>query len=256
MKRQRSMFFGKKPRRTPKKDGANPPVPERRRAAMSVRDLDVRFDNDTATQFGGYPLRHAYATEIGLDAKLAQRLKLARGPNAFTAPEAGRFLVDLKILGFDRLMHAESARLDPMLVACAGIEGLPGGKTLGNFLKEHTSAHVEALDRLNARFNAEAAKLGLHYDRLPCAELTANRAYLQYVAMAYNLGIHPAKAGRRRAPRTVNRWTVETVRTRLLVLCGNLRRRAKRWVLSLPNWWRYRTVFRQIGRTALPAPAT
>jgi len=477
MRRQRTTLFGKKPRNTPKKDGSNPPVPERRRAALRVEDLDIRFNNDTATQFGGYPLWHAYATEIGLDAKLAQHLKLTRGANGFTAPEAARFIIDVKLLGFERLMHVESARLDPMLTACAGIEGLPSGKTLGAFLKEHTPAHVEALDRLNVRLNAEQwaawredrgvtgemgvgidydsstftvygkqegadrgrcfrkkdkpgfqprfgfqaglgiilhhelcpqshnlnrdflafheetvrklprgarldfvrgdtgiysfgnirafelrtltygisapmtphfsealralrkedweegvdpegrpysiarirycpatwdgrmrtyivsrrlrdtngqrslfeggeykyfgyvtnrkgklldqfrfctercslesfikeAKLGLHYDRLPCGRLTANRAYLEYVRMAYNLGIYFKL---RRAPRTVNRWTLNTLRSRLLVVCGNLRRRAKRWVLSLPRWWPYQTVFRQIARTCLPAAAT
>jgi len=407
---------------------------------------------------------------VGLNAKLAQHLKLDRGPNAFTAPEAARFLVDAKLLGCERLMHVETARLDPMLTACAGLDGLPSGKTLGLFLKQHTPEHVAALDRLNVRLNdeqwrkfrragrgraearrrvgldydsstfavygkqqeadrgrsfrkkdspgfqprfaflaglgvmvnqelqpqshnlnrdfqefhresvgklprgaklafvrgdggiysfenvrlfegqrllyglsaavtphlrerilaiAEAdweegtdeagrvyslarirycpatwdgrertyllsrrlreprgqgylvegmrceyyayvtnlpgsayeqfrfctercsleafvkeAKLGLHYDRLPCAEATANRAYLQYVQTAYNLGIY---FKRHAAPRPVNRWTLDTVRARLWVVCGSLRRRAGRWVLSLARWWPYQTVFRRVA---------
>ena len=474
MRRQRTLYFGQKPGKTPRKDGTGPPVPERRHAALKTGELDIRFNNDTATQFGGYPLWHAFAAQVGLNAKLAQHLKLERGPQAFTAPEAARFLVDAKVLGCERLMHVETVRLDPMLTACAGLEGLPSGKTLGVFLKEHTAEHGAALDRLNVRLNdeqwrkfrrarrgsAEArrrvgldydsstfavygkqeeadrgrcfrkkdkpgfqprfaflaglgamvnqelrpqswnlnrdfeefhresvrklpkgaklafvrgdtgiysfenvrrferegliyglsaavtpplrerigaipeadweegtdeagrvysiarirycpvtwdgcartyvvsrrlreprgqayliegmrheywayvtnvkgsvyeqfrfctercslegfvkeAKLGLHYDRLPCAEATANRAYLAYVQMAYNLGIYFKLHA---APRPVNRWTLDTVRARLWAVCGNLRRRAGRWVLSLARWWPYQTVFRRMAELGL-----
>ena len=40
MKKQRTLFFQKRPEKTAKKDGTNPPVPERRRAAMDLRETD------------------------------------------------------------------------------------------------------------------------------------------------------------------------------------------------------------------------
>jgi hypothetical protein len=472
MRTQRTTFFGCRPRKNPKKDGANPPVPRRRHAALAPEAITVRFDNDTVTQCGGYPLWAAFARRAGLNAKLAQHLKLERGPNAFTAPEAARFLIDAKVLGCARLMHVEAVRLDPLLTACAGLDGLPSGKTLGSFLKEHSDAHVAALDRLNVRCNDEQwrrlrrgpvrvraarrvgldydastftvygrqeeadrgrcfrkkdqpgfqprfaflaglgvmvnqelrpqshnlnrdfwafhrasvaklprgaklrfvrgdggiyaqeniqafagdglqygvsaaltphlqqrlaaipetaweegqdeqgrpysitriryrpatwvqprtyilsrrlrettgqeyfddtarykyfayvtnypgsayeqfrfctercslegfikeAKLGVHYDRLPCAEASANRAYLAYVQLAYNLAIYFKL---QTAPAGVNRWTLNTVRARLLRVAGNLRRRAGQWVLSLARWWPYRSVFRRLWRTGL-----
>jgi len=466
------MFFGEKPVRSPRKNGANPPVPERRFGAAKPETIEVRFDNRTATQFGGYPLWHAFATEIGLDAKLAQHVKLKRGRNGFTTPEAARFLIDAKLLGCERLMHVETLRLDPMLTGCAGIDGLPSGKTLGVFLKQHAPSHVKALARLNERFNhtlwrrhgrrgdtkrgpqavgldydsttfavygkqegadrgrsfrkkdkpgfqprfaflaglgvmihqelrpeshglnkdfrafyreavarlpkgaklafvradgaayskdnirafeadgltyavsasltshlceaigtipesaweegeteegrpysvarlqycpktwdgrprtyvisrrlrskngqgylfeparykhfayvtnkrgalldqflfcvercslesfVKEAKLGMHYDRLPCSAETANRAYLEYVRLAYNLSIYfklhtaPGESG-------VNRWTVDTLRRRVWRVCGSIRRRRAGWQVSLPTWWPYRSVYRQIER--------
>jgi len=465
VRRQRNMFFGEKPARSPRKDGANRPVRERRFGAAMPDAIEVRFDNRTATQFGGYPLWHAFAMEIGLDAKLAQHVKLKRGRNGFTTPEAARFLIDAKLLGCERLMHVETLRLDPMLTGCAGIDGLPSGKTLGEFLKQHEPNHVAALARLNERFNhtlwqrgrkrgpqavgidydsttfavygkqegadrgrsfrkkdkpgfqprfaflaglgpilhqelrpeshglnkdflafhreavmrlpkgaklafvrgdgalysqenirafeADAltyavsatltshlreaiaaipeaaweegetdegrpysiarlrycpktwdgrkrtyvisrrlrsnhrqgylfegeqyksfayvtnkrgttldqflfcvercslesfikeAKLGMHYDRLPCAGETANRAYLEYVRLAYNLSIYFKL---HTAPRAVNRWTVDTLRRRVWNVVGNLRRHRAGWKLSLPIWWPYRSVYRQIER--------
>ena len=469
---QRTTFFGRKPAQTPRKDGENRPVHDRRRAAVKAGEIAIRFNNDTATQFGGYPLWHAFATDVGLNAKLSQHLKLPRGENGFTAVEAARFLVDAKVLGCARLMHVETLRLDPALARCSGIDGLPSGVTLGRILKEHTGEHVAALDRLNVRFNHELwrkhhrrkgtkpgprpvgldydsstfavygkqeqadrgrsfrkkdapgfqprfaflaglgvmihqqllpqshnlskdflafhreaverlpkgarlafvrgdggiysnktiraferdrlayavsasltshlrariaeipeeaweegedergrpysiariryrprtwdrermyiisrrlrdksgqryfeeglryrhfayvtnrratpveqfrfcvercslesfikeAKLGAHYDRLPSAQATANRAYLQYTALAYNLAIYWKL---HRAPRAVNRWTLDTLRARLFRIGGNLRRRGGRWVLSLPRWWPYRSVLEEIKRTTL-----
>ena len=471
MRKQRNMFFGQAPAESPRKDGSNRPVRERRFAAMRPEAVEIRFDNRTATQCGGYPLWHAFATEIGLDAGLAQHLKLRRGRNGFTAPEAARFLIDAKLLGCERLMHAETLRVDPMLGACAGIDGLPSGKTLGDFLRQHESGHVAALARLAERFNhslwrrhgrrggktgptavgldydsttfavygkqegadrgrsfrkkdkpgfqprfaflaglgvivhqelrpeshglnkdfrafhreavarlpkgarlafvrgdgalyskdnirafeadgltyavsamltthlreaiaaipeaaweegetedgrvysvarlrycpktwdgrkrtyivsrrlrsttgqgyffegeqykyfayvtnrrgtaveqflfciercslesfVKEAKLGLHYDRLPCAGETANRAYLEYVRLAYNLSIY-FKLHTALRQGGVNRWTVETLRRRVFNVVGNLRRRRGGWSLTLPAWWPYRSVYRQIER--------
>ena len=87
MRRQRTLFFGRKPAKTPREDGDNPPVPDRRHAALNLSacpaqagmgELDIRFDNDTATQFDGYPLWHAFATRVDLNAKLAQHLSAVR----------------------------------------------------------------------------------------------------------------------------------------------------------------------------------
>lgn len=48
------------------------------------------------------------------------------------------------------------------------------------------------------------------------------------------------------APRGVNRWTIDTLRTRLFRICGNRVRKAGRFTLSLPSWWSYRSVLSQI----------
>ena len=54
MSTQRNLFFGKKPAKSPKKDGQNPPVPQRRFLALSPDEVEIRFDNTTVTQFGGW----------------------------------------------------------------------------------------------------------------------------------------------------------------------------------------------------------
>jgi hypothetical protein len=95
------------------------------------------------------------------------------------------------------------------------------------------------------------SKAGFRYDALPCGELDANRAYLAHVQMAYNLVLWWKLL---RAPAGVNRWTVATLRERLLTICGNVRRHLGRWVLSLPTWWPWRSVYEELAAMAGFAP--
>ena len=469
MKKQRTLFLWKKPDHSPKKDGENPLVPERRRTAMDLSEVEIRFDNPTATACGGYPAWGLFLSRVGLAQEIARFIKMNRGPLAFTAPELSRFLMDIRILGAERLMHAERYRLDPMLTNSYGIDGLPSGKTIGVYLKQYQDRHVEALDHLNVKMNrklwkqafgknakkriildydsstmtvygkqegadrgrcfrkkdkpgfqpkfafigglglmvnqellpqshnlamgflefheatlaklprkvkiwavrgdsalyalhnvlhfeknhlvyaisapsasplrdrilaipesqwvetedeygqpisvarihfcpptwakegerertyvvsrrlkedpaqgmiwagekykyfayvtnfrstvveqfrfavercslesfVKESKLGFHYDFLPCQEEMANKAYLGHIQLAYNLTIFWKRLA---TPRGINRWTVQTLRDRVLCIAGNVHREGKTWVVSLAQWWPYRTVYEQIWR--------
>ena len=109
MNRQRDLFFGKDSRSTPKKDGENPLVPDRRFRAPPPQSFEIRFTNRTVTQFGGYPLWHRFCHAVGLNQRFARHVRMNRGPLAFTAPELARFLTDAKVLGAERPI----ARRDP-----------------------------------------------------------------------------------------------------------------------------------------------
>jgi hypothetical protein len=433
--------------------------------ALDPTQIEIRFNNPTATQFGGYPLVAGYLKEVGLDSALAQHIKMSRGPLGFTAPELSRFLIDAKLLGAPRLMHLERLRLDPMLTTISGIDGLSSGKTMGVYLKSFEPGHLRSVDRLSTsllhkewqkryrgrkrpdvildfdsttmtvygkqegadrgmsfrkkekpgyqpkfafigglglmvhqrlepqstnldkdflpflsetmvrvpkkarivgirgdgalysqglikrferrswaygisaartvrlrtamleipenawvesydekaricevarirykpktwdkertyiisrrlkkdadqgrlfkgeqykyfayvtnkkgsvvnqyRFCVERASLEnfikeskgpFDYSRLPCAETNANEAYLRHVQVAYNLALFFKW---RFCPNGVNRWTIQTLRDRLLCICGNLRRAGNRWLLSLPDWWPYQTIFNRLKR--------
>lgn len=465
MRKQRTLFFRPTPEKSPKKNGENPPVPERRRTAMDLSHVEIRFDNPTATACGGYPTWGLFLDRVGLASEIARHIKMDRGPMAFTAPEVSRFLMDTRILGADRLMHAERYRLDPMLTNSYGIDGLPSGKTIGVYLKQYEPNHLESFGHLNLKMNrklwkkcfgrerkrlildydsttmtvygkqegadrgrsfrkkdkpgfqpkfgfigglglmvnqellpqshnlskdflefheetvskvpgkaeiwairGDAAiysigtvtycedqnlvyaisasrnellreailaipdsqwteaqdeygqpisvarisycpktwdgkartyvvsrrlkedpkqgvlwegekykyfayitnylstvveqfrfavercslesfiketKNGFHYDFLPCQEETANRAYLEHVQLAYNLAIFWKLLV---TPRGINRWTIQTMRDRILNIAGNVYRKAKRWIVSLAAWWPYQTVYENIWR--------
>jgi hypothetical protein len=474
-KKQRTLFYGDVPEKTPRKDGENIPVPWRRFRRVESEAIDIRFNNSTATQFGGYPVWDAFVKRLKLDGRLAHHIKMDRGANGFTAPELSRFLIDSRILGASRLHHVDSMRYDPVLTAFFGIDGLASDETIGRYLKSFEPRHLDALDRLNTRVNnlgwkalrkagsevakggrviidydsttmtaygkregadrgrcfrkkdkggfqpkfafigglgimvnqclypqsaglqkdfyafhretlsklpktarvwavrgdgalyseerlawcerkgyvygisamrneqllaaigairehewREAAdeygnpcsvaritykpktwqkartyiisrrlkdlkgqqvlweserykyfayvtnyegtpveqfrfcvercglenfikegKLGFHYDFLPHEELDANRAYLGHVEMAYNLAIWWKALA---APAPVNRWTIETLRMRILNICGNLKKRMGRWVLSLPEWWPWKSVWRQMAAASGLSP--
>ena len=105
-----------------------------------------------------------------------------------------------------------------------------------------------ATERCSLENFIKESKGSFQYNFLPCKERNANEAYLTFVQLAYNLSI---LFKLRTAPAGVNRWTMKTVRERVLCICGNLRRRGTHWLLSLPTWWPYQTVFRQFERGVL-----
>ena len=471
MRRQRTLFLGKSPAKSPKKNGENRPVPDRRLSAVDVLDIEVTFDNTTATQFGGYPLWASYVEDVGLKAEFAQYIKMSRGENGFTAPELSLFFLDACVLGAGRLAHVDRMRCDPLLVQVHGLDTLPSNVTLGRYFKSYTGSHLDALDRMNVWLNcsewkvarregygamragkiildydsststvygkqegadrgrcfrkkdkpgfqtkfafigglglmvnqqlypqscnlptdfdafhaatveklpigatvwairsdgalysqerikqfeeqglvyavtatrtadlherliaipqnaweegedekgrpysiariryrpvtwAEArtyivsrrlkdlkgqevmwdwqkyeyfayvtnyrapllsqwqfcvercslenfikeGKHGFYFDSLPCNELSANRAYLAHVQMAYNAFIWWKLF---QTPAGINRWTIATVRERVLNICGNLVRKAGRWTLSLPTWWPWRTIYQKLAVAA------
>lgn len=152
MRKQRSLFLGQRPGRTPRKDGENPLVPERRCRGLNPDQIEIRFNNTTATQFGGFPLLGRFLERMGgLKAGFARHIKMSRGRLAFTAPELSEFLVIAKILGASRLMHLERFRLDPALTLSLGMDGLPSGKTMGSYLKSFTPGNLGALSNYNTK---------------------------------------------------------------------------------------------------------
>lgn len=170
MPTQRTLFFGKRPARTPKKDGQNSPVPQRRFQAFSPQEIKIRFDNTTVTQFGGYPLWDVFLQELKLDARLASHIKMDRGANAFTAPEISRFFIDANMLGAARLMEADAMRLDPMLTQTEGLQILPSDETIGRYFKSFGQRHLESLERLNLRINNRLWKKTRKHRRGPAKE--------------------------------------------------------------------------------------
>jgi hypothetical protein len=109
-----------------------------------------------------------------------------------------------------------------------------------------------AVERCTLEACIKESKNGFQYHFLPCQELDANRAYLAHVQMAYNLSIWWKVLG---APAGVNRWTIETLRERVLNICGNLKRRAGGWLLTLPAWWPWKSVYEELAVFAGLAPS-
>ena len=132
---ERTLFSGPSPAKSPRKQGHNRPVPAPRFAALSPEQLTIRFADHTVTQVGGYPLWDRFLRRPKLNTKLAQHLKMDRGPMGFTAPELSRFFIDSRLLRSDRLMHVDPLRYDPMLAQSYGLGGLPSDGTLGGCFK-------------------------------------------------------------------------------------------------------------------------
>lgn len=88
-------------------------------------------------------------------------------------------------------------------------------------------------------------KLGFDMDSLPCMEYQANVAYIGHVQLAYNLMIFFKLL---LLPLGINRWTIDTIRRRLIGIPGNLIHTARGWILNLPKLWPYKDIFRYAER--------
>ena len=102
-----------------------------------------------------------------------------------------------------------------------------------------------AFERCSLESYIKENKNDFHYDFLPASEFHANQAYVAYVTLSRNLSIFFRLLT---APATVNRWAFKTFQDRIIQVSGNLRRHRKGWVLSLPKWWPYQTIFQEIAR--------
>ena len=141
----RTLFFRKARTRSVRKNGGNPPVPCRKFRAPKAEDFAIEFTNDSGTQVGAYPVWNLFCQRIGLNQVLARALRWNRGPRSFTTACVGRFLIDSKVLGAERLKGVDIVRLDPLLCQASGIRGLPSWVAIAGFFKEH---HLEALRNL------------------------------------------------------------------------------------------------------------
>jgi len=114
-----------------------------------------------------------------------------------------------------------------------------------NYRSRVVDQYTFSVERCSLENFIKESKHGFHYDFLPCQEETANRAYLGHVQLAYNLAIFWKLLV---MPRGINRWTIQTLRDRILCIAGRVYREGKRWVVSLAEWWPYRTEYTKIWR--------
>jgi hypothetical protein len=144
------------------------------------------------------------------------------------------------------------------------LKDLKGQSVLWHWLKYKYFAYVTdyrgplvdqfkfCVERCTLESFIKEGKNGFRYDFLPCKEFDANRAFLGHIQMGYNLFIWWKLL---RAPARVNRWTIQTVRRRILNISGNLRKYMGRWVLSLPEWWPWQATYMRLAlASGLPPP--
>jgi len=151
MKSQRSKFLGESQVQNIKKDAPREGSERRRFRPIDTAEVEIKWDNTTVTQFGGYPAWDCFCRRIGLNQELSRAVRLDRGKRSFTPAEVARSLVDAKVLGAARISHIDTMRADPLLCDASGLEVLPSSVTIGRFLKEHSERQCETLRSLNER---------------------------------------------------------------------------------------------------------
>ena len=85
-------------------------------------------------------------------------------------------------------------------------------------------------------------KGGIGLSKMPCREIKANAAYFQVALLAYTVF---AAMEHLALPKSWARWTIGTVRFRLIRLAGAVARRSRYVWLKIGKGYPYRTIFEE-----------
>ncbi len=161
MSYQRDLFYGKMEEKSNKKGGRERnyrTTPQYLPGRFDPERVDIRFDNDTVTPYGGANLVKKFLRRFDLRKEFSQYIRIPKRRNGYRVVDLGTLLVDMKVLGLERLMHIETVREDPFLTTSYRLRRLPTGKTMGAYLKSYGQEQVRQLDYLNNHLNRRLAK--------------------------------------------------------------------------------------------------
>ncbi len=155
---QRDLFYGKTKKKSKRKQKGSRKrnyrtTPEYLPGRFDPDKVDIKFDNDTVTAYGGGNLIKKFSKRLDLRKEFSQYIRISKRSNGYRIVDLGTLLVDMKVLGLERLMHIETLREDPFLTASYRLGRLPTGKTMGEYLKSYSRDEVKQLDYLNNHLN-------------------------------------------------------------------------------------------------------
>jgi len=148
---QKNLFY-EQPHRDSKKGQYNPtPVGERRHSRRKGHThYRLRFTDRNITQVAGYPMLEKAYDQLDLRQSFQRRLRQDRNKQiAHTESELSSWLVDQKMLGIERLYHADQYRKDPILCEHYGVEGLASDSTMSRYLRDFNDPDVTKIKKVS-----------------------------------------------------------------------------------------------------------
>lgn len=155
---QRDLFYGKMNKKSKRKQKGSRKrnhrtTPEYLPGRFDPDKVEIKFDNDSVTAYGGGTLIKEFSKRLDLRKEFSQYIRISKRSNGYRIVDLGTLLVDMKVLGIERLMHIETVREDPFLTTSYRLGRLPTGKTMGEYLKSYSRDEVKQLDYLNNHLN-------------------------------------------------------------------------------------------------------
>jgi len=136
-----------------------------RRAELRGRvkaDLALRFTRSGLTSFAGLELVRRYFRQLGLFEKIRRHVSAAAPGTDYGVVGMIMVVLTLLIVGGRRVWHVAYVANDPVVRRMTGLRRLPVARTIGRWLAEFRTRHLEGLQRLNAELVAAAIEhLGL-----------------------------------------------------------------------------------------------
>lgn len=123
------------------------------------------------------------------------------------------------------------------------------------FITNHEGDLLDAFQFVVGRCDVEncvkESKIGFDGKDVPHEEFEANRAYMEHVRAAYNLNI---SISINRLPDGASRYQRERLVRELIRVPARMIRKQGDWMISLPKWWPYKELARDVFKKSAPPP--
>lgn len=115
-------------------------------------NLEVEFNNDTATSFGNFALIETFKRAIGIKDIIKENLKIEKHWNSlYSADTLVDYMTDCCILGKTRFEHMEGLNFDPGYKKVKGIDIFPSEGRFRDLMGRAEEAHIGELLEINRK---------------------------------------------------------------------------------------------------------
>lgn len=120
-------------------------------------NTELRFDRNDLTRAGGYPQFAWFCDRFGLP-EILSRIKIRKRRSEYSSLDLNLFMIDMIVLGIERISHLDSWGSDALLPLIRGHEKLPHSTTVFRHLESFTDRNLRELERVQA----EAMRRGMN----------------------------------------------------------------------------------------------
>lgn len=174
---------------TPREDVLS--IPRMRTDRPTPYNTELRFDREDLTRAGGYPQFAWFCDRFGLP-QILERVRIKKRRSEYSALDLNLFMIDMIVLGIERISHLDTWGSDALLPLIRGHEKLPHSTTIFRHMESFTERNIMELERVQS----EALRKGLPPAENAVLDLDSTVITVYGNKEGSEIGYNPHKKGR------------------------------------------------------------